>query len=104
MRIFMSILALGLLTAVSAASDWRDAALEEVKTERAVIEAMFSQSISLWVSVRDDGTRRDGFARYLCLVLSDAGKPTDEFVVVHVWDAAKMARQEMVELGKAECS
>jgi hypothetical protein len=53
--------------------------------------------------MRDDGSRRDGFADYLCLVLKDAGMPKDKFVVIRIWDAFSLAREEFKEIGRSEC-
>lgn len=103
MRTAISAMMMGAMTATAFASDWRDAALDEIRNEASVVEATFPQNLSLWASMRDDGTRRDGFANYLCLILAEAGKPSGDLVIVHVWDAAKMAREEMVEIGRAEC-
>jgi hypothetical protein len=91
-------------TQPSLAEDWRDRAIPIVKSEPKVVDAMFSQRKSLWVSVRDDGSRRDSFADYICLTLSDAEMPTGESVIITIWDAAAMAREEMKELGKSSCS
>lgn len=94
--------ALAAITVPALASEWRDQAVEEILTEPKVVEAMFTQDLSLWVSVRDDGSSRDGFAEYLCLVLSDF-RPPDEPVIISIWDAAAMARDEMKRLGRNEC-
>jgi hypothetical protein len=53
--------------------------------------------------MRDDGSRRDGFAEYLCLVLHEHGMPKGDLVVIHIWDAAALARNEMREIGKFDC-
>lgn len=98
-----ALMMVGALTAAASASEWRDAALNEIRKEASVVEAMFPQSLSLWVSMRDDGTRRDGFANYLCLILAETGKPSGDLVIVHIWDAANMARENMVEIGRTEC-
>jgi len=46
------------------------AALAEIKNEPKVIEAILTDNV-LYVSVVDDGTRRDGYASYLCQILKD---------------------------------
>lgn len=86
------------------AKDWRETATELVRQEKTVMDAMFTQPISLWVSMIDDGSRRDGFASYLCMVLHDAGMQSGDFVVIKIWDAAAMVREEMIEIGRYECS
>ena len=91
-------------TAVSAhAADWRDDGLAEVEKTKVVVEAMFTQPISLWVSVQDDGTRRDGLAEGFCLDLYASGMPVGESVIITIWDASAMAREDLVELGKFRC-
>lgn len=82
---------------------WRKAALVEIAKEPKVEEAMWSQAISLWASVRDDGSRRDGYADYLCMLMLDAGKSDDDFVVVHIWDHSAMQAGDLREIGKADC-
>lgn len=72
--------------------------------KRTIVEAMFTGTSSLWVSVRDDGSNRDGFAEYVCLEIMDAGMEVGDFYVIHIWDAAQMAREKLVELGRDECS
>lgn len=88
----------------AATADWRDDAVKLVKQEPKVVEAAFPGPVSFWASVQDDGSNRDGFANYLCLVLADAGMPEGASAIVHVWDAASMPGDgEMRELGQADC-
>lgn len=84
---------------------WMNAATESVLSDRVVVDAMFPNgaSTSFWASVRDDGTRRDGYAQSICAALHQSGMPAGAFTVIHVWDAAAMARNELKELGRAEC-
>lgn len=79
----------------------RQAVLAEVKSGSTTKSAMWSQDMSLWISVIDDGTRRDGYAQYACEVVRQKG--IRDYVVVHVWDAFAMMRNEFKELGKARC-
>ena len=46
-------------------------AIEEIRKEEKVKEALITEANVLYVSVLDDGTRRDGYAQYLCEVLKD---------------------------------
>jgi hypothetical protein len=85
-------------------ADWKAQAVSLAKAEPQVVDAMFSGASSFWTSALDDGSRRDGFADYLCLVMHDAGMPSGDFYVIRVWDAAAMARDEMKEIGRAECA
>lgn len=100
---FRLVIAFTLISLPAAAQDWRDAALTELAAESVVVEAMFAQDRSLWVSVRPDGSNRDGLASYFCLITSDAGRPQGEFVVVRVLDAYRLANDEMETIGRAEC-
>lgn len=54
-------------------ADKYDAAMKEIRAEKKVIDATWGpiKGPSLFVAVKDDGSRRDGFAQYLCLVLKD---------------------------------
>ncbi|SOE18578.1 hypothetical protein SAMN05877838_3507 [Hoeflea halophila] len=97
-------IALMLANGPVSAQDWRDTATELVIQEKSVVDDMFTQRISLWVSMLDDGTRRDGFASYLCMVLFDAGMQPGDFVVIKIWDAAAIAREEIKEIGRYECA
>jgi hypothetical protein len=102
------VLLTGLLAFASpvAAADWQDKATGLIRSEPKVVEAMFpnESSGSFWASVRDDGSRRDGFAQYLCVVLFEAGMPVGQSVVIRVLDAAALVRGEMVTLGRYDCS
>lgn len=86
-----------------AAAGWKDKAVDLAKDEPKVLDAMFADTMSFWASVRDDGNSRDGYARYLCMTLLDAGMPSGDFVVVKIWDAAGMARGDLVQLGRYDC-
>lgn len=89
-----------------AQDNWRTNTLDAIAADDpSVVEAMFPEDAphSFWVSMRDDGTRRDGFAEYLCLVLHQHGMPKEDLVVIRVWDAAEMARGQMKELGRFDC-
>lgn len=90
------------------AADWRARATARVLKEnkRTIVDAMFpnGSSTSFWASRRADGTRHDGFAQYLCLELAAAKPPGGRaFTVIHVWDAAAMARGQLAEIGRHEC-
>jgi len=84
---------------------WKLKALKEVRKEKSVVEAMFPENAnsSFWVSMRDDGSRRDGFAEYICLVLKDNGMPSAEFIVIRVWDSNRLANDQLHEIGRNEC-
>lgn len=80
-------------------------AVNAISDEPKVVEAIFpnNSSNSLWVSMFDDGPRRDGYAQYVCQILRDHGMPSNKLVVIRIWDATEMARENFKELGKHEC-
>lgn len=105
----VTVTALGLICgtgSTSAQASWKENALQAVRDEKTVVEAIFPQGSnnSFWASMRDDGTRRDGFAEYICLVLHDSGMPKGSFLVIHIWNAAEMAKGNMREIGRSECA
>ncbi|SDX09885.1 hypothetical protein [Flavobacterium degerlachei] len=59
-------------------------ALEEIKKEPKVKEAMITDANVLYVSVKDDGTNRNGFAQYLCEILNEYKATTKWVKVVKV--------------------
>lgn len=91
------------MSAPAIAAEWRDVALQLVRKEAKVVEAMFPHQDGLWVSVAPDGTPRDGLAQYICLLLHEAGMEPGDFVVVHIWDASAMVRGDLVEIGRFDC-
>lgn len=50
-----------------------DAALEAIKKEEKVLDLTLTEADVLYISVQDDGTRRDGYAGYICQVLDEYG-------------------------------
>lgn len=88
-----------LFPSVAFAADWRDAALADVRSEKSVVEAKFANAGTLWVSMVDDGSRRDGFASYLCLSLSDR----DRAIRVRILDAKQLSQGAFVTLGETWC-
>lgn len=98
--IFMSCLVW--VTGTSVASEQLTVA-EVIKKEPLVKDASLDEWGTLLVGVIDDGTRRDGFAEYLCLAIADhPSKPTAP-KIVRVMDATASLRGEWRELGKAFC-
>lgn len=79
----------------------RKAALRETMKGSTVKDAYWSQDASFWISMIDDGTRRDGYAQSVCQIVRDAG--VRDFVIVTAWDAVAMNRGEFRQLGKATC-
>ncbi len=85
--------------------EWQTKSIAELEKEPGIVEVLFPNgaSGSLWVSMRDDGSRRDGFAEYVCLKLHESGLPKRHAVMIHVYDAAAMARGHMNEIGSNIC-
>ena len=108
LRLIYALLSAGSISisiAAAASQPWMAEAVDNLKKEKKISEVLFANDspTSLWISVKDDGSRRDGYAEYACLVLHQSGMPKGQFTVVHVWDAAAMARGEQEELGRYEC-
>lgn len=106
--LFSTLLAIGAGASSASAKDqsWREKAVAAIIADNSkIVEAMFPNDArnSFWVSMRDDGSRRDGFAEYLCLALHEQGMPKGDFVVIRIWDAGAMARNEMHEIGRFDC-
>lgn len=59
-------------------------ALAEIRKESKVFEAMITDADVLYVSVTDDGTRRDGYASYLCEILRENNTKATRVKVVKV--------------------
>lgn len=98
--------AIALLTMVlpaQATDTWRDKAIALIKKEKKVQDAIWSAPGSLWVAVADDGSTRDGYASYICLLTSDAGRPTGQSFVISIMDHRAMRRSEIRKLGTAVC-
>ena len=80
-------------------------ALEEIKKEKKVIEAFINDANVLYVSVEDDGTKRDGYAMYLCNVLSENQATTKMVKVMKVnsINDPNATNAYGVQLGEASC-
>ena len=93
----------GLVSADDTKEEWRVAAEQLVINDGApFMDAFSSTSLSFWVTVRDDGSSRDGLAEYVCLLIGDV-VPDGQSVIVTIWDGIAMATNEMVRLGRATC-
>jgi len=82
---------------------WQEKAIKLVKKEKKIIDARWSMAGILWVSMKDDGSRRDGYAEYLCMVLNNAGKPKGRIIVISIFDHAAMQRGDLRKIGRAGC-
>lgn len=80
-------------------------ALEEIRKEKTVAEAFINDANVLYVSVVDDGTRRDGFAMYLCNILSENQATTQMVKVMKVnsINDPNATNAYGVQLGEASC-
>ena len=72
------------------------AAMDEIRAENKVINAVWVGDITLWVGVKDDGTRRDGYAQYICLLLHDHKINNVYIHIMEPWNVKK-------ELGYFAC-
>lgn len=57
-------------------------ALLEIKKEKKVSNAYITDQGNLYAEVEDDGTRRDGYAEYLALVLKEHGASVKKIIVL----------------------
>ncbi len=57
-------------------------ALNKIKKEPKVQDAIITDANVLYVNVSDDGTRRDGFAEYLCQILREQNATTNWVKIV----------------------
>lgn len=81
------------------------AALEEIKKEQKITEAFINDANVLYVSVADDGTKRDGYAMYLCNVLAEHNATTKMVKVMKTGSIgdANATNAYGVQLGEASC-
>lgn len=89
--------------AAHAAADWQRKALSAVKAEKTVLDAkwrMPNQNV-LWVAMAADGSSRDGFAEYLCEVITEAA-PDGSLKTVWIYDPASY-KAGGTAMGKAAC-
>lgn len=84
------------------------ATLDSLRKEQNVRDAIYQPtSVYQWVvAVNDNGSRRDGYAQYICLALADSGVGLVK-TKVRIVDFSKYIRNgdaRASELGAAECS
>jgi hypothetical protein len=79
--------------------------LQIIKAEPKVLDAIITDANVLYVSVKDDGTSRDGYASYLCEVLREKNSKVDQVKVVKVNSQKDPDRDNAygVLLGKCFC-
>jgi len=80
-------------------------ALEEIRKEKKITEAIITDANVLYVSVDDDGTKRDGYAQYLCGILTENAATTKWVKVVKVGSAKEPGADNAfgVLLGESKC-
>lgn len=77
--------------------------MQEILNEKTVLDASWGpyKGPSLYVSVKDDGTKRDGFAQYLCLILKDHDISR---VIIHIMKPIYMKNFDIEhDLGRHIC-
>lgn len=84
---------------------WQAKALELIKKEKKVVKAKWRRPGAnvLHVAMQSDGSRRDGFAQYLCMVLPDAGAPKGELKTIFIYDPAAYKSDSGSTMGLAAC-
>jgi len=82
-----------------------DKALIEIRKEKKVKEAIITEANVLYVSVVDDGTRRDGYVEYLCQILKENGSNINWVKVTKVNSTNDPNRDNAygVLLGESHC-
>ena len=83
---------------------WQAKALKIVKAEKKVLDAKWRspESNVLYVSMAPDGSRRDGFAEYLCMTFAEAGAPEGELKSVFIYDPLNYESGNQM-MGMAAC-
>jgi len=94
------------VAAAVATTAWREKAITAIRQEPKVADASWpnGNGPSLWITMRDDGTRRDGYAESMCLILGQHGMQAGDFIVIHIYDAAAMTKDEFREIGRYDCA
>lgn len=98
-----ALFALALSWSSTAAASW-DSALTAIRSEPKVKDVLLQTGV-LYVGVLDDGSRREGYAQYICELLREhAVERPGRSVPVHVMDIAKIKhRNDWVKLGSHNC-
>jgi len=80
-------------------------AFEEIQKESKIKEAIITDANVLYVSVEDDGTRRDGYAEYLCEILREHKATTTWVKVVKINSSKDQSSDNAygILLGEAHC-
>ncbi|WP_276122085.1 hypothetical protein [Pararhizobium qamdonense] len=85
-------------------ADWQTRALQQVKLKDGVVNARWRSAAknALWVSMDADRYHADGFSRFVCDMLKDAGAPPGTTTSVSVFDPLSYSNSGW-PMGTAEC-
>jgi hypothetical protein len=83
--------------------DANEKALTEIRKEKKVIEAFLSDANVLYISVKDDGTRRDGYAEYICQVIKENSSKIDRVKITKVGSTNDPDRDNAYGVLLGEC-
>lgn len=85
---------------------YRQDAINAIKLEPKVLDAVITEANVLYAVTQDDGTRRDGYAEYLCQVMNQYKAQVNKVVVVKPNTEKDPNRDNAygVHLGEAVCN
>jgi|26BtaG_2_1085354.scaffolds.fasta_scaffold02703_5 protein involved in sex pheromone biosynthesis len=93
-----------------AANEFTDAQRQEItdyflsEEEPTVLDATWTDDKIFKIGVKDDGSRRDGFAQYACEEINNQFDAKEQSVWVQIVDYDKLMKtKEWVKLGEAHC-
>lgn len=93
-----------------AANEFTDAQRQEITDyflsdeEPTVLDATWTDDKIFKIGVKDDGSRRDGFAQYACEEINNQFDAKEQGVWVQIVDYDKLMKtKEWVKLGEAHC-
>lgn len=90
-----------MLVGQAATASW-DSALDAIRAEPKVVDLVRKGPI-LYVGMQNDGSRRDGYAQYLCEVLREE-RVDDRSVDIHIIDIAELnATNKWKKMGSNVC-
>jgi hypothetical protein len=87
----------------NAEKEANEKALIAIRKEKKVAEAFLSDANVLYISVKDDGTRRDGYAEYICQVIKENGSKIDRVKVTKVGSTNDPNRDNAYGILLGEC-
>lgn len=84
---------------------WQIRAATMVQAEKKVLAAKWRDPVMnvLHVAVQPNGSRREGFAQYLCMLLPDAGAPQGVLKTIFIYDPASYKSGSGSAMGIAAC-